>query len=79
MKLSEWRPGTQGTITAVDGDGPVVRRLMEMGLIEGCGIRMVRAAPFGDPIEVSIDGCLLTLRRAEAEHLEVESCCPASS
>jgi ferrous iron transport protein A len=45
---------------------------MDLGLIRGTAVRMVRVAPLGDPIEVELRGFMLTLRRAEAEHVAVE-------
>ncbi len=71
MRLSELRPGQAGTITRVNGDGPLGQRLMEMGIIEGTDVRLVRVAPFGDPIEISLHDYLLSLRISEAEEVEV--------
>ena len=65
-------PGETAKVTAVGGDPGAARRLMDLGLIRGTSIRVVRVAPLGDPIEVMLRGFLLTLRRAEAEHVAVE-------
>lgn len=70
--LSELDPGERGRVTAVAGDADATRRLMDMGLIRGTTVEVVRRAPLGDPIEVKLRGFMLTLRRAEAEHITVE-------
>ncbi len=49
-----------------------MRRLMDLGLIRGTAVEVVRTAPLGDPIEVRLRGFMLTLRRSEAEHITVE-------
>ena len=57
----------------VAGDADAARRLMEMGLMRGTTVEVdARGAPLGDPLEVRVRGFMLTLRRAEAEHIEVE-------
>jgi len=71
-KLSELEPGDRGTVKKVAGDADAARRLMEMGLMRGTGVEVVRRAPLGDPLEVKVRGFMLTLRRSEAEHIEVE-------
>ena len=59
-------------MTSVAGDADAARRLMDLGLIRGTTVEVVRAAPLGDPLEVKVRGFMLTLRRAEAEHITVE-------
>ena len=59
-------------MTAVDGEGDAARRLMDLGLIRGTTVEVVRMAPLGDPIEVRIRGFMLSLRRTEADHITVE-------
>ena len=73
MRLSQCRPGEGGKITRVDGEGALGQRLMEMGVIEGADVRVVRVAPLGDPIEIKVQHYLLTLRKSEAEGVEVDS------
>ena len=70
--LSEMTPGERGTVAKVAGDAEAARRLMEMGLMRGTTVEVIRVAPLGDPLEVRVRGFMLTLRRAEAEHIEVE-------
>jgi ferrous iron transport protein A len=71
-RLAELRPGERGRVGAVAGDADTARRLMDLGLIRGTTVEVVRAAPLGDPIEVRLRGFMLTLRRAEAEHITIE-------
>ena len=71
-KLSELDPGARGKVVAMEGSGDAVKRLMDMGLIRGTTVEVVRRAPLGDPIEVRLRGFMLTLRRSEAEHITVE-------
>lgn len=70
--LSELSPGERGKVVKVAGDAEAARRLMEMGLMRGTTVEVVRRAPLGDPLEVRVRGFMLTLRRSEAEHIEVE-------
>ena len=71
-KLSELAPGERARVAALSGDADAARRLMDLGMIRGTAVEVIRAAPFGDPLEVRVRGFMLTLRRAEAEHIEVE-------
>jgi len=70
--LSELAPGDRGRVVKVGGDADAVRRLMDLGLTRGTTLEVIRAAPLGDPLEVRLRGYMLTLRRAEAEHIELE-------
>ena len=63
--------GTQARVIAVSGDGALTRRLMEMGLVPGAPVRVIKAAPLGDPLEVRVRGYNLALRRSEAETISV--------
>lgn len=69
-KLSDLNHKGLTTIKSVNG--PDTLRLLEMGLIPGSTVEVVRAAPLGFPIEVKIRGYHLTLRKAEAECIEIE-------
>jgi Fe2+ transport system protein FeoA len=60
-------------VTAVGGDETLRRRLLEMGLVPGTVVRVLRRAPLGDPIEVSAHGYLLSLRVGEARHVTAEA------
>lgn len=59
-------------MVGIDGEGDSMRRLMDLGLLRGTTIEVVRTAPLGDPIELKLRGFMLTLRRAEAEQITVE-------
>jgi ferrous iron transport protein A len=63
--------GRMARVLSVSGSGRVTRRLMEMGVVPGVQIKMIKAAPFGDPIEVRVKGYNLAMRRNEADSVEV--------
>lgn len=71
MTLTNLPVGKDARVTAVNGTGPVTRRLMEMGVIPGVAVRIVKMAPFGDPIEVRVRGYSLAMRKSEANAIEV--------
>jgi len=71
MTLDELNVGQTATVEAIVGDGPVVQRLMALGLLEGSEISVTRKALGGDPIEVELMGYALSLRRAEASRVQV--------
>jgi ferrous iron transport protein A len=74
-KLGEMKKGFRGQIVSVGKDSQdpeLVRRLLEMGLLEGTWVEIIHEAPFGkDPIAVKVRGALLALRRREANCIEV--------
>ena len=55
------------------GEGPVKRRIMDMGITKGVDVYVRKVAPLGDPVEVTVRGYELSLRKADAEMIEVES------
>jgi len=69
MTLDELDIGRSATIAAINGDGPLIQRLMALGLLEGSEVAVIRRAIGGDPIEVEIMGNALSLRRSEARHV----------
>jgi ferrous iron transport protein A len=71
MTLDELSVGQAATIDMISGDGPVVQRLMALGLLEGSEVSVTRKALGGDPIEVEIMGYALSLRRAEASQVQI--------
>jgi ferrous iron transport protein A len=73
MNLAMLKPGEQGRITGIGAVGPLRRRLMDMGVLVGEGITVVKVAPLGDPIEVTIKSYRLTLRKQEAAGIFVEA------
>lgn len=70
--LSEFLIGESGTVKAVTGEGRVRRRLFDMGVTPGAELTMRKKAPLGDPIEITIRGYELTLRKDEAACVEVQ-------
>jgi Fe2+ transport system protein FeoA len=70
--LSELKPKEKGTIVKVGGDGPVRRRILDMGVVPGTEVEVVRVAPLGDPVEFLIRGYHLSLRKEEAREILVE-------
>lgn len=69
--LNDLPSGVDGRVTAVNGVGPMARRMMEMGVVPGVSVQVIKAAPFGDPIEVRLRGYSLAMRRCEADTVEV--------
>ena len=65
--------GVAARVVSVEGEGAVALRLMEMGVVPGAPVRIIKAAPLGDPIEVRVHGYHLALRRSEAETIMVTS------
>lgn len=59
-------------VTRITGDGPVKRRIMDMGITKGVEVYVRKVAPLGDPIEVTVRGYELSLRKADARMIEVE-------
>lgn len=70
--LAELAPGQRGTVRGFAQDDPFTQRLMQLGVIEGADIEVVRCAPTGDPIEVRVMGYALSLRRVEAALVHVD-------
>ncbi len=66
------KPGKTVKVIKIGGEGPVKRRIMEMGITRGVEITVRKVAPLGDPIEISVRGYELSLRKADAEEIEVE-------
>ena len=71
-QLSEFTIGERGVVKMVDGDRRIRRRLFDMGVTPGAEIMLRKKAPLGDPIEVSLRGYELTLRKTEAELVTME-------
>ena len=70
--LSDFTVGESGKIIAVSGEGRIRRRLFDMGVTPDAELTMRKKAPLGDPIEITIRGYELTLRKTEASCVEVE-------
>lgn len=72
MNLAQLKPGEKGKITAIGTIGPLKRRLMDMGVLIGEEVMVVKIAPLGDPMEVTIKHYQLSLRKKEAQGIAVE-------
>ena len=70
--LRDVKIGESVKVKALKGEGPVKRRIMDMGITKGVEIYLRKVAPLGDPIEGSVRRYELTLRKSEAEKIEVE-------
>ena len=64
--------GTTVKVTKLNGSGPAKRRIMDMGITKGVSVYVRKVAPLGDPVEVTVRGYELSLRKADAEMIEVE-------
>ena len=64
--------GDTGTVIKLHGEGAVKRRIMDMGLTKGVEVHIRKVAPLGDPVEVTVRGYELSIRKADAEMIEVE-------
>ena len=72
MTLREVKVGDKCTVARLHGEGAVKRRIMDMGLTKGVEVYVRKVAPLGDPIEVTVRGYELSIRKADAEMIEVE-------
>ena len=70
--LKDVAVGESATVKRLSGEGALKRRIMDMGVTKGVEIFVRKVAPFGDPIEVTVRGYELSLRKAEAENILVE-------
>lgn len=71
--LREAKCGQTVQVVKLHGEGAVRRRIMDMGITRGCQLFVRKVAPLGDPIEVNIRGYELSLRKADAELIEVQA------
>ncbi len=72
MTLKEVKIGQTVKVTKLSGEGAVKRRIMDMGITKGTEISVRKVAPLGDPIEITVRGYELSLRKEDAEKIEVE-------
>lgn len=72
MTLKEARVGSTVTVTRLTGTGAVKRRIMDMGITKGVEIHIRKVAPLGDPVEVTVRGYQLSLRKGDAAMIEVQ-------
>ena len=70
--LRDIKIGSTAKVVRVSGEGALRRRIMDMGITRGVEIRVRKVAPLGDPLEITVRGYELTLRKDDAEMIEVE-------
>ena len=70
--LRDVRIGATAKVVKLHGEGPVRRRIMDMGITKGVEIYVRKVAPLGDPIELTVRGYELSIRKADAETIEIE-------
>lgn len=70
--LRQAKVGDTVTVVKLHGEGAVKRRIMDMGVTKGVSIHIRKVAPLGDPIEVTVRGYELSLRKADAEMIEIQ-------
>lgn len=70
--LRDVKVGQTVTVRRLSGEGPVKRRIMDMGITKGASIFVRKVAPLGDPVEVTVRGYELSIRKADAEMIEIE-------
>ena len=64
--------GDTATVVKLHGEGAVKRRIMDMGITKGVSVHVRKVAPLGDPVEITVRGYELSLRKADAEMIEVQ-------
>jgi len=77
--LKDIKPGQSATVTKINSEGALRRRILDMGITRGVTIKVIKVAPLGDPIEMSVRGYKLSLRKDDAKNILVEPMhpCPA--
>ena len=70
--LKDVKVGETATVARLHGEGPVKRRIMDMGITKGVEVYVRKVAPLGDPVELTVRGYELSIRKDEAEAIEVE-------
>lgn len=70
--LREVKNGETVTVVKLNGEGAVKRRIMDMGITKGCSVYIRKIAPLGDPVEVTVRGYELSVRKEDAQMVEVE-------
>ena len=72
LTLKDAKIGERVKVVKLHGEGALKRRIMEMGITKGVDLRIRKVAPLGDPMELTVRGYELSLRRADAEMIEIE-------
>ncbi len=69
--LKDVKIGETVTVAKINGEGPLKRRIMDMGITKGVDLYIRKVAPLGDPIEVTVRGYELSIRKADAQNIEI--------
>ena len=72
MNLGDAKVGTTVVVTKIEGDSAYKRRIMDMGITKGSELFIRKVAPLGDPVEITVRGYELTVRKADAQCVEVK-------
>ena len=70
--LKDVKVGQTVTVARLHGEGPVKRRIMDMGITKGTAVYVRKVAPLGDPVEITVRGYELSIRKSDAENILVE-------
>ena len=73
MTLSDIKPGATCTVVKLPGEGATRRRIMDMGITKGAQIRVDKVAPLGDPVDLTVRGYHLSLRKSDLDKIEVQA------
>ena len=71
--LAQLPIGEEAQVLSIEGNNPISKRLMEMGIVPGVSVKVIKTAPFGSPLQIKVRGYHLALRKSEAETIEVKS------
>ena len=72
MTLREVKTGETVKVKKLNGEGPVKRRIMDMGITKGVELYIRKVAPLGDPVEITVRGYELSVRKADAEMIQID-------
>jgi len=72
MTLGELRPGEQAKVVSIGTTGAMRQRILDMGLTPNVQVKLIKIAPMGDPVEITVRGYQLSLRKSEAAQIQVE-------
>ncbi|MBQ8582439.1 MAG: ferrous iron transport protein A [Ruminococcus sp.] len=72
MTLKEIKIGSKAIVKKLNGEGAIKRRIMDMGITKGVEVTVRKVAPLGDPLEISVRGYELSLRKQDADMIEVQ-------
>lgn len=72
MTLSELRPGERATVVSIGTTGAMRQRILDMGVTPNVSVQLIKVAPLGDPVEITVRGYQLSLRKSEAALIQVK-------